>query len=396
MKLYAQIGHGLGDKLRDGLSENLIDGGIFSPKDLQRATLSTKVREVRNTFKNADILIDPQFYVCLFADGPNTNVGHLQEWGYFKGYRKSELELAKTVRKVLDECLQNVAEEDVTGIIAPNIHISQSLDSREAVIAKSFIREARGVYAKLRDKRPLYASLVICREALQDRREFEDFINDITMLDSPPDGIYLVVAARSSEARSDLFHTDVLANWMLLNLSLAINGMHVINGYSDILTPLLGVAGATAGATGWWSNLRMFSIERFFPMGGGRQPIARYFSKLLLNRITFAEKAAIATLMPEIVNGLPHDTDYSPESPEPDRASEALQSWEALRSLTNALLAEDMRDGIKNCFGAIDRAKQAYTNISAAGITLDTKSRNDHLEPLEEALKQFEERAELE
>lgn len=393
MKLYAQIGYGLGDKLRDGLTENLIDGGIFSPKDLPRATLGTRIREIRNDFKKADILIDPQFYVSLFADGPNTNVGHLPEWGYFKGYRKSELEIAKTVRKVLDECLQNVAGEDVTGIISPTIHISQSLDSREAVIAKSFIREARDVYGRLHDGRPLYASLVICREALQDRREFEDFINDITMLDGPPDGIYLVVAGRSSEARSELLHTDVLANWMLLNLCLSINGMHVINGYSDLLSPFLGVAGASVGATGWWANLRMFSMERFFPIGGGRQPIARYFSRLLLNRITFAEKEAIAAFLPDVINRLPHDVDYAPE---PDRHAEALQSWETLRSLTTELVSDDTRAGIQNCFAAIERANQAYTNITAAGIALDMKSRNDHLEPLEEALNQFKERAELE
>ena len=156
-------------------------------------------------------------------------------------------------------------------MIAPNLHISQSLDSREAVIAKSFIREARDVYAKLKDKRPLYASLVICREALQDRREFEEFINDITMLDAPPDGIYLIIAGRSAEARSDFFHADVIANWMLLNLSLSVNGMEVINGYSDILTPFLGVAGGTAGATGWWSNLRMFSIGEVLSRWGRRQ-----------------------------------------------------------------------------------------------------------------------------
>lgn len=392
MKLYAQVGHGAGDKLIRGLKEKLIDGAIFSPKDLKRDTLKEKVDEIRKDFRKADVLIDPQFYVSLSAASPNSKVGHLPEWEFFRGYRKSKLELAETVRKVLDECLRCVAELDVTGIVAPNIYISQSLDSREAVIAKSFIREAREVYSKLKESRPLYASLVICREALQDRREFEEFINDITALDSPPDGIYLIVAGRSSEARSDFFHTDVIANWMLMNLSFSVNGMQVINGYSDILTPFLGVAGGSAGSTGWWSNLRMFSMDRFSHSGIGKLPIVRYLSKLLLNRVTFAEKEAIAEFVPKILNELPHDADYAPEA---DRPAEALQTWEALQSVTNAIVTEDTKAGVARCRRAIELAKQAYADIAAKELSLDAKSREDHLVPMGEALRQFEERAEL-
>ncbi|MBI2193589.1 MAG: hypothetical protein HYU36_16560 [Planctomycetes bacterium] len=394
MKLYAQIGHGLGDKLNVGLAEKLIDGAVFSPKDMPRDAMKDKIADVRKSFPKADVLVDPQFYVSLFADAPNANVGRLEEWKqYFRSYRKSELELSKTVRKVLHGCFQSVTEWEVTAIITPNIYIAESLDSREAVIAKSFIREARDVFEKTGDDRPLYASLVVCREALQDRREFEEFLNDITLLESPPDGIYLIVAGRSSEARSDFFHTDVLANWLLLNLSLSINGMQVINGYSDILTPFLGVAGGTAGATGWWSNLRMFSMGRFCPSGsGGRQPITRYLSELLLNRITFAEKEAIAPFVPGIINRLPHDADYDPEA---ERTQEALQSWEALRSLTDRIVTEDILAGIGNCRQAIELSRQAYAAIAATGISLDMKSRDDHIEPLDEALKQFKERAEL-
>jgi len=392
MKLYAQIGHGPGEKLSLGLSEGLIDGGIFSPKDMQKATMKSRIAEIRRTHAEADVFVDPQFYVSLFADSPTTNIGYISNWEYFRSLRKSDLELPQTVEKVLKEYFDDVKEMDLTAVIAPNIHISQSFDSREAVIAKSFIRLAKPVFEKSGNPRPLYASLVVCREALQDRREFEEFINDLTMLQNPPDGVYLIVAGRSSEARSDYFHTDVIANWMLLNLSLSINGIQVINGYSDILTPFLGVVGASAGATGWWSNLRMFSMDRFFPSGGGRQPITRYLSKVLINRITFAEKDAISRFFEEVVNGLPHDADYNPE---PERAAEVLQSWEALRSLNDELVTGDMATGLDNCRNAIERARELYADIAAQGIPLDSKSRDDHLTPLEEGLGQFEERAGL-
>ena len=48
MKLFAQIGHALGEKVTKGLSENLIDGAIFSPKDLQKNTMDSRIEELRD------------------------------------------------------------------------------------------------------------------------------------------------------------------------------------------------------------------------------------------------------------------------------------------------------------------------------------------------------------
>jgi hypothetical protein len=392
MKLYAQIGYGLGEKAMTGLSERLIDGVIFSPKDLQRQTMKSRITDMRRDYPDAEILVDPQFYVSLFADSPAINVGNISYWSYFRTFRKGDLELTQTVDRVLDEYFGEIAAMDVTTVIAPSIYISQSFDSREAVIAKNFVRQARPIYEKIQDDRPLFASLIICREALQDRREFEDFINDITMLDKPPDGFYVIIASRSSEARSDIYHTDIVANWMMLNLSLSVNGFQVVNGYSDILTPFLGAAGGGAGATGWWSNLQMFSIDRFFPASGGRLPIVRYLSRLLLNRITFAEKDAVSRIVPAVINELSHDADYAPE---PERAEEVLQSWEALKSLNEELVNSDISKSLENCRQAVLRAEEAYSEIASHGIVLDRKSRDDHTMPLLEGLKQFKDRAEL-
>jgi len=396
MKLFAQVGHDLGDKVTVGLREKLIDGAIFSPKDLKRDTMVSRISEIRHEYPDAEILIDPQFYVCLFANSPAINFGNITDWNFFRTFRKGELERSQTVDLVLEDYFREVADLEVTSVLAPNIYISQSFDSREAVIAKNFVRQAREIYDKTGNKRPLFASLIICREALQDRKEFEDFINDITILETRPDGFYIIIASRSSEALSDIYHTDVVANWMMFNLSLTINGFQVINGYSDLLTPFLGTAGGVAGATGWWSNLRVFSIDRFFPSVGGRLPIIRYLSKLLLNRITFSEKEALIPFVPGVLNQLPHDQDYdSKHSPETERSREVLQSWEALKSLIEELSDNDVARGLDKCFQAISRAEQAYSKIASFGILLDQKSRDEHILPLLDGLRQFKERAEL-
>jgi hypothetical protein len=221
---------------------------------------------------------------------------------------------------------------------------------------------------------------------LQDQREFEEFLNDITLLSEPPDGFYIIIGSRSTEARSDIYHADVIANWMMLNRSLAVNDFKVINGYSDILTPFLKVAGGYAGATGWWSNLRTFSMDRFFPSGGGRLPIIRYLSKILLNRITVSEKDAIKAFIPEVVNGLPHDKDYSTEPP---RNTEVLQSWEALKSLDGEI------NSFKECLEAVQAAQNAYAAWAQVGLPLDSKSDDSHIEPMLEGLRLYKERSQL-
>ena len=391
MKLYAQIGHGLGDKVSQGFSEDLLDGVIFSPKDLRKTSIIDRINEIRTVHKMIDTFIDPQFYVSPLADLPTTNVGNITDWNYFQTYRKRDLELWPTVTDILTKYFEEIITIDVTGIIAPNIFISQSFDSREAVIAKNFVRQARSVYDRINDPRPLYASLIVCREALQDQREFDEFLNDISLLDSPPDGFYIIVAGRTSSARSEIFHTDVLANWMLLNLSLSINGFKVINGYSDTVTPFMGAAGASAGATGWWSNLRRFSMERFLVKpSGGRPPTYRYLSKALLNRITFNEKEALQTFIPEIINKLPHDEDFLE-----NRTNEVIQSWEALKSLESELIAESINDSIDNCERAIEHARAIYAKVAEIGLPLEKKSRGDHLEALAEAIPQFKKKAQL-
>jgi len=383
MKLFAQIGHALGEKVSQGLDEKVIDGAIFSPKDLQYSTMRSRILDLRDQYPGAEVFIDPQFYLSLYAGSPQINLGKTDEWSSFKIYRKSDLELIETIDIVLKEYFDEISTMNVTGVIAPGIYISQSFDSREAVIAKNFIRRARKVYS---GRLPLYASLTVCREALQDQREFEEFLNDITLLSDPPDGFYVIIGSRSTEARSDIYHADVIANWMLLNRSLKVNDFKVINGYSDILTPFLGVAGGFAGATGWWSNLRTFSMDRFFPSGGGRPPIIRYLSKILLNRITVSEKDAIKTFIPEIINGLPHDSDYNPE---PNRNAEVLQSWEALKSLCNEA------GSFKKCLELVESARNAYARWAEIGLPLDSKSDDSHIEPMLEGVRLYKERTQL-
>ncbi len=208
-----------------------------------------------NDFPDADRLFDPQYYASLIALDDGCRLGKLEgdNYSYFQARRRAELERESTIREDLRSCLSEQSEMDLTAIIAPNIVIRRSLNSIESVIAKNFIRNAVDVWSELNDDRPLYVTLAIDAEALQDRYEVDEFLTDITLMENPPHGFYLLINNLTSVIQPELVDHRTLAGWMMLNHSLSLNGFEVINGYSDILTPLLSAAGGAAGATGWWA-----------------------------------------------------------------------------------------------------------------------------------------------
>jgi hypothetical protein len=400
MKLFAQHGAQEGDKANEGLSRGLLDGLIYSPRDVALDTLRTKLDSLAANYADAERLLDPQYYAIFQNGNEEARLGYLPEAydAYFQPRRRAQLERESQIQKDLKAALAFQADLNVTSIIAPNILIPNSLNSNEAVIAKNFIRLSAEQYRSLNDTRPMYATLAISRNALGDKQELVEFLNEITVLEDPPHGFYVLISARNTEARSDIYNMDVIADWMFINHVLTLNGFEVINGYSDILTPFLGAAGAKAGALGWWSNLRSFSLDRFGPSpGGGRLPIQRYASLALLNRITFFELNQLRDLLPAVLNNLPNDTLYNPENGSaPQRNLEVVQSWEAVKSLNSSLVTGDQTQSLVNCRNAVTRAVALYETIQGLSIRLDSKSNAEHLQPLADGLRLFAKLAELE
>lgn len=397
MKLFAQHGFGDGKKIGEGIERGYIDGVVFSPKDIAADKLEQTLTQLAQDRPAIERLVDPQVYASILASGGESRLGCLEEgYGYFEALTRRGLEREAAVTEVLRKALEFQAKLDVSAFIAPNILVPRSLDSIEALISKNFIRNAAAAFRTLKIKKPLYATLALSRDALLDRQELADFLNEITLLDDPPQGFYLLIGTSSPDARGELGHADVLTAWMLLNYSFKINGLRVINGYSDIYSPLLGAVGGDVGCTGWFSNLRTFSLSRFGPATGGRLPTPRYISKRLLNRITFFELNQLRTGFPSVVNGLETDSLYPVgEGSEPERNQEVLQTWQALGSLNADLAGADTEGNLGRFLAALDEAEELYSAIARARITLDTKSNADHIRPLRDALQAFGRAAEI-
>lgn len=400
MKLYAQQGYGTGDdgdKIVEGLRREFIHGAILSPKDYGIERVKALLSAMTTDHPEAERLFDPQFYACLIANDPEARMGRLlaEDYPYFSTKRRNQLESEVSVQSSLTACLEFQAGLDVSAVISPNIVIRRSLDSIDALIAKNFIRSARAVWGIVGDGRPLYATLAVDAEALQDRQELESFLADITLLEEPPDGFYVLVNNTTSSIQPELVDFRTLGGWMLLNHALNLNGFEVINGFSDILTPFVCAAGGSAGATGWWANLKVFSMDRFEPsVPGGRRPIPRYLSKALLNSIRFDELQRLRGFFPQVINDLASDDlyDESNGSQPEDQRAEVLQTWDAISSFGS----KNSHPEISECLEWLNTSEQLYDSINTTpAMRLSGRSNNAHLESLRGGVNLFAQLAEI-
>jgi hypothetical protein len=401
MQLLAQQGYGNGGKIESGLSAKLIDGVIFGAKDITPAKLRETLAWLQQEHPQSVRLFDPQFYASLLGAQPGARLGSLVgdvSHSYFEARRRRDLEKEEQVREDITNVIAYQRELPVTAIIAPNIVIRRSFDSIEATIAKDFLRNASVVHAEEVDGRPLYATLAMSASALNDRNELQNFLQEITEIDEPPTGFYLLLEKPDNSIISSLTEPDILARWMLVNHTLKLNGFEVINGYTDVLSPYLGAAGADAVATGWCNTQKSFSLKKFEPVSDfARRPVTRYTSRMLLKSIRTTELNDLRDIFPDVLNGLPLDDRYDPEEGStPDSASdEALQNWEALRAMNQLVAPGDVIQSLENCRRALDDAEALYVRISDYGLTMRDRSGPAHIRLIREEISEFEELAEL-
>lgn len=400
MQIFAQHGFNAGTRLTRGLEDGLIDGVIYGAKDIAPAKLLERCNEQAAAHPASVRMFDPQYYASVLAAEPGVRLGSLdgdETYPYFVARRRRDLEQEGRVIADLESCLAYQKTLPITAFIAPNIVVRRSLDSVEATIAKDFLRNAAQVHDQLQDPRPLFATLAISTDALRDRIELQNFLQEVTELENPPKGFYLLVEHPDHDIPPTLEEPDVLSRWMMVNRVLSLSGYEIINGYSDVLTPYLGAAGATAVASGWFNTLKVFSLKKFAPSSGmARQPVPRYTSARLLKSIRHTELESLRTDFPEVLNGRPTDRDYDEdEGSRPSSIGEALQNWDCLRVLDRLVVPGDAEASLAAIKTALNEAEETYARIGAVGLSLRERSSKEHLQLMREELDAFRELAEI-
>ncbi|AHF94356.1 hypothetical protein OPIT5_13180 [Opitutaceae bacterium TAV5] len=377
-----------------------MDGVIYGAKEISNDKLRSELEQIAADWPDAGRFFDPHYFATLIAAQPGARLGYLigdKGHGYFRAHMRRDLEQVTPVREDIRACLRFQAALPVTGLISPNIVVRRNLDSIEAVIAKSFIRHAPEIAREVAPDRELYVTLAISQAALTDRNELRAFLQEITELDDPPAGFYLLLEKLDTTPQPSLTERDCLSRWMLVNHTLKVSGFKIINGYTDLLAPYIAATGADAVATGWFGTLKCFSLRKFEPNDTiASRAVPRYTSASLLKSIRHAELHDLRDHFPEILNNLPSDAFYPIiDGSRPDLTAEAVQNWEGIRAMIAKCERPDVSASLDACSTTLDEAGELYSAINTIAYPLRERSNNEHIAAIRDELSEFSNLAEL-
>ena len=399
MKILAQDGYGPADKIESGLNEQFIQGALLSPRYRRPEQIHEKLEGL--LIDGSELYFDPKFHASQYIGKPNAKLGKLEEWNYFDAPRRSSLITGSAITPMIKKTLLAQASFPVTGYIGPNIYVEDA-NSIDAGIALSVISKTKPAAEECDlTNKPVYASLAFHRDVLSNDKPFNDMVEALTSLETQPDGLYILIGSGSvdddgNHVRSDIYHDHVIAGWMYLNYALSINGFNIINGYSDLLSPLLGICGAYAGATGWFGSLRQFSMGRYIkpPTRGGQTPLIRYVSNALMARIKQTDYDDYKQIDPRVTNNLTSDAYYA-YGHEITRCEEVLQTWDAINEHCSACISDDICGDLDGFASRIEQARHIWSNLEEAGFTGGIEAQLEKLDALENGISLFKQWAEL-
>jgi hypothetical protein len=176
-----------------------------------------------------------------------------------------------------------------------------------------------------------------------------------------------------------------------------INEYKVIVGYSDWLGFLLDAAGVTHTATGWYQNLRQFSLSRFQPSSGGRRPRKRYSSAPLLSCPLInpeLQDIYLANLLSYVLSGSQNDSilNSGPSSGEPKWTDEisCRAHWFSLDSVSQSVSDHATPTArIQEAERLMQSALALYTQLENQRVSFEPLTGPDHIREWQDSMQEF-------
>jgi len=277
MTFWLQHGYGKSNKIdtTDDMAE--LSGVILSPGDEERPALVNTARSLNQ--RNLEVLVDPQLYVHTIPEATaRCHESNEVDFGRLSWFL-SPAEISSQVEKVFE--LNSALRTDA--LISPGpyqVTFGDVWSPLSLQYGRASVDGANG---------PVYLSVVSEDSAFSNWDETQRYLDALTTIDAQ--GIYLIVG-HSGRTYPLVWDPSRLAHVLRAIYTLAeLNRYRVLWGYSD-LAGLAGIAaGASGSATGWFYSLRMWSVQKWLPQSGGRQPNARFLVKSLMSPLERSAEA---------------------------------------------------------------------------------------------------------
>jgi len=391
MALYAQHGYGKSDKIDTALAEGTLRGVVLSPRDEKPDNLEAYIGSLRGQYGDAvQIMVDPQFYASTITPARD---GNLPYYDYYKaGLTRRSFIANNDIANYVAGVLQHQTSLDVSRVLSPTVFVN-AFNDPWSQISLSLALETIDAHSKLNDAAPLLLSVVIDEAALRDQSAVEEFLDIVSVWQ--PHGYYILV--RFSDQRYPCQLDEVvLSNLMYLVYALAeVNGFEVICGFSDFVGVLMSAVGATANCAGWHNSLRQFSLKRFQPATGGKQPRSRFSSARLLNSILIIPELDTIYqqgLLNQVLTGTAYEQAVAngpADAPWP-RATECLHHWAVLQSLDAGIAAvPGVAARLDFATQQVQQAVGLYAILDQAGIPFQQETGPRNLDVWRRAIRAF-------
>ena len=389
MALFAQHGHGKSSKIDTALDTGAIDGVVFGARSEKRENIEACVEVVRE--KNGLILFDPQFHVSTITPA---NDRYLPEYPYYKAARTAaDFVGFKKLQSYVKNTLDFELGLQPSRLISPTV-IFESFGSNWYQTALNLADASLDFHAGISGAPPLLLSFVIGEPALGSRLELEAFLDQVTSWENVF-GLYVVIS-REEQSYSQIFDPERLANALYMSYVLGhINGLEVVNGYSDFCGILHRAVGGTGFATGWSQGLRQFHKRRFTKQKpGGQAPKLRYTSLPLLNSILLSELQQIDEVgrLDDALSGVALDAVIteaeSPEESDWNQPISELHHWESLH-LMDGELSGNVASDVSAIENKMTEAKELYVSLEKEGIVFGSQTRSNHLDQWAEGISKL-------
>lgn len=396
MSILAQCGYGRGTKIEQGLNDGVVHGVIMSPCDERRDRLEQAIQDWGSRYPNALVMFDPQFYA---ANLNNPRDGYLSEFDYYNhnsGLGRTHFSGTRIqgyVKDCLDYQHQTFAS-NISYLISPTILFDGFRDSWSQ-IALNMAVESTDYHSRLASAQPLLISLVISEIAFQTMDTVEEFLDALTEIETQ--GFYIILR-RNAASVQNAMESATLGRFMYFcHVLTTINEYDVIVGYSDWHSFLLEAAGVTHTATGWYQNLRQFSLARFQPLSGGRRPRKRYSSSSMLSCPLInpeLQDIFIANLLPRVLSGSAHDAilQNGPIAGEANWSDDesCLAHWFSLNALSRQITAQSAQAGrIQEAERLMQNALTLYAQLGSRNVSFDPSTGPDHISEWQRSLQEF-------
>ncbi len=393
MTLLAQVGYGRSDKIQTGIQAGSISGAILSPRDEDPAKLASFVQTLRNTNPASTILFDPQFYAATIVSPRDQYLSKYPYYSQASGLNRTQFK-PKEVNKYVSDCLdyQTNSLPDLTYQISPSVLFEDFRDSWSQIA----LSMAESAIDKASYPHKLLISLIISEQAFKSSDALDEFLDALSSLEV---GGFYILICRNVNGHPCNFDSSILHNIMYLTYVLgAINDYKVFFGYTDWYGALLMAAGAHSVATGWWQNLRNFSLTRFLPTSGfARRPKKRYPSTPLLSSTLFIpELEGINSLgwLSQVLSGITQDHVFNGVTPveaEQNWSDETycLAQWEAMSNLLASIASQTQNNRLTHLLALINKSKNLYDLLMARGIIFDANTGPRHLESWCDSIQAF-------